>query len=181
MTQGASGLLIPYQVSPIWMPLLVKQLLPKSPLMALMDLLPKFLSHGNFFKTKLLDSTRSKHNGCRQETNHANSNRNNPLGNTYNNSTPLVKWTGKTMVMKKGMHFSPDDWKKVTKAQKSQIYAFKKDKKTTASDVLVLQHIAYFCQKGQFVHASNNLWYVLLHTRYTTNSASLNTVLNPHT
>jgi hypothetical protein len=38
-----------YQVSPIWMPLFVKPLLPNSPLMVLMDLLPHFLSHGPIF------------------------------------------------------------------------------------------------------------------------------------
>jgi hypothetical protein len=75
---------------------------------------------------KLLDSTRSKHNGRLQETNQANTHRN--RGNSTNNNTPsttpLTKWTGKTMVMKKGMHFRPEDWKKVTNAQKTQAYTF---------------------------------------------------------
>jgi hypothetical protein len=60
---------------------------------------------------KFVDSTRSKQNGLCQETYQANTNRNNLRGNTYHKSTPsttpLVKWTGKTMVMKKGMRFSP--------------------------------------------------------------------------
>jgi hypothetical protein len=90
---------------------------------------------------KLLDSTRSKQT---QETNQANSNcNNNNRGNNSGNSTtpstptPVVKWTGKNMVMKKGMHFSPEDWKKVTQAQKTQIYAFHKAKKTTAASTTV--------------------------------------------
>jgi hypothetical protein len=37
------------------------------------------------------------------------------------------------MVMTKGMHFSPEVWKKVTKAQKTEVYAFRKEKKTTAA------------------------------------------------
>jgi hypothetical protein len=93
---------------------------------------------------KLLDSTRSKQTQRRQETNQANSTRNNiTRGNNLVNSTtpstptPVVKWTGKNMVMKKGMHFSPEDWKKVTPAQKTQIYAFRKAKKTTAASITV--------------------------------------------
>jgi hypothetical protein len=86
---------------------------------------------------KLLDSTRSKENRRHQETNQTNINRNNPSGNNFKNSTPsttpLVKKTGKTIVMKKGMCFSPEDWKKVTKAQISEFYAFWKDKKITAA------------------------------------------------
>jgi hypothetical protein len=60
---------------------------------------------------KLLDSTRSKQNARRQETNQANTNRNH--GNNNNNNTPsttpFTKLTGKTMVMKKNMRFSSDD------------------------------------------------------------------------
>jgi hypothetical protein len=41
------------------------------------------------------------------------------------------------MVMKKGMHFSPKDWKKVTKAQKTQFYAFRKKKITTTASITV--------------------------------------------
>jgi hypothetical protein len=85
----------------------------------------------------LLDSTRSKQNGRHQETNQANTKRNNTCGNNSNNSThfttPLVKWTSKTMVVKKVVRFSPEDWKKVTKAQKSQVHAFWNEKKTTVA------------------------------------------------
>jgi hypothetical protein len=52
-------------------------------------------------------------------------------------TTPFIKCTGKTMVMKKGMCFSPNDWKKVTQAQKTQIYAFRKEKKTKAASTTV--------------------------------------------
>jgi len=89
---------------------------------------------------KILDSTRFKHNGRRQESNQANTNRNHG-NNSHNNKTPstspYTKWTGKTMVMKKGMGFSSEDWKKVTKAQKTQVYAFLKEKKTAAASTTV--------------------------------------------
>jgi hypothetical protein len=116
MTQGESGLLIPYQVSPKWFrPTITTKLTivgtngsPSSVSIPWTNFYSMVLSNA-----KLLDSTRSKHNGRHQETNQANANRNNPRGNTYNkitpSTTPLVKWTGKTMVMKLGMRFSPED------------------------------------------------------------------------
>jgi hypothetical protein len=41
------------------------------------------------------------------------------------------------MVMKKGMRYSPEVWKKITMAQKAQVYAFWKEKKTTADSTTV--------------------------------------------
>jgi hypothetical protein len=93
---------------------------------------------------KLLDSTRSRQTQRLHETNQANSNRNNKnRGNNSGNSTtpstptPVVKWTGKNMVMKKGMYFIPEDWKKVTATQKNQIFAFRKANKTSAASTTV--------------------------------------------
>jgi hypothetical protein len=41
------------------------------------------------------------------------------------------------MVIKKGMYYSPEDWQKNTKAQKVQIYALRKEKKTAATSTTV--------------------------------------------
>jgi hypothetical protein len=82
---------------------------------------------------KLLDSTRSKQLGRHQETNQAYSNRNTHRGNNNgsgtnsansisNTTTPKVKWTGKNMVMKKGMSFSTEDWAKCTPEQKKKMW-----------------------------------------------------------
>ena len=88
---------------------------------------------------KLLDSTRSKQTGRRQETNQANRN-NNSRGNNRNNRSgrnatqkPCIAYTGPNMVMEPGMRFSPTDWAKLTKAQKSKIFEFKKQKRAPAS------------------------------------------------
>jgi hypothetical protein len=64
---------------------------------------------------KLLDSTRSKQQGRRTETNHAQTNRNTNGGNntgsgTNHTTTSKVKWTAKNMFMKKSMSFSKEDW-----------------------------------------------------------------------
>jgi hypothetical protein len=80
---------------------------------------------------KLLDSTRSKQLGRLQETTEANTNRNNTRGNNNssgtnsanlnsNTTTTEVKWTVKTMVMKKAMSFSNEDRAKCTPEQKKK-------------------------------------------------------------
>jgi hypothetical protein len=87
---------------------------------------------------KLLDSTRSKQKGQRQETDQANrnnsrgSNRNNKSGRNAN-SKPCVAYTGPNMAMEPGMSFSPADWVKLTKTQKSKFLEFKKQKRAPAS------------------------------------------------
>jgi hypothetical protein len=75
---------------------------------------------------KLLDSTRSKQAGHRQETNQANRN-NSSRGNNQNirsrnaNQKPCVPYIGPNMVMEPGMRFSPTYWAKLTKAQKNKL------------------------------------------------------------
>jgi hypothetical protein len=78
--------------------------------------------------------------GIDQDTNPVNSNCNtNHSGNRKHSSTPtpVFQWTGKVIVMKKGMRNGTKDWTKVTKAQKNQIYAIRKEKKTTAASSTV--------------------------------------------
>jgi hypothetical protein len=88
---------------------------------------------------KLLDSTCSKQTGRRQETNQANRN-NTSRGNNRNNRSgcnanqkSCIAYTGPNMVMESGMRFSPADWAKLTKAQKSKLLEFKKQKRAPAS------------------------------------------------
>jgi hypothetical protein len=92
---------------------------------------------------KLLDSTRSKQTERRQEANQAirnntsrGINRNNRSGRNAN-SKPCIAYTGPNMVMEPGMRFSPADWVKLTKAQKSKLLEFKKQKRTPASTAIV--------------------------------------------
>jgi hypothetical protein len=96
------------------------------------------VSWDNFYNmvlpnAKLLDSTRSKQTGQRQESNQANRS-NTSRGNNRNNrsgrnatSKPCIAYTGPNMVMEPGMRFSPADWAKLTKAQKSKLLEFKKE------------------------------------------------------
>ena len=103
---------------------------------------PSPLYHGTISTIwfyRILDSTRSKQNGRRQEANQANRT-NNSRGNNRNNRSgrnatqkPCVAYTGPNMVMEPGMRFSPADWAKLTKAQKSKIFEFKKQKRAPAS------------------------------------------------
>jgi hypothetical protein len=107
----------------------------------------QWLSYCSIFITwffKFLDSTRSKQLERRQEANQANTNRSNHRGNDNSNgtnssttnsstSTPIVKWTGKNMVMKKGMRFSPEDWAKCIQEQKRKIWDLRKTKAKVSS------------------------------------------------
>jgi hypothetical protein len=81
---------------------------------------------------KLLVSTCSKKLGQQTETNQANTNINTHRGNNNgsgthsanlnsNTTTPKIKWTGKNIVMKKGMSFSTEDWTRCTPEQKKKI------------------------------------------------------------
>ena len=74
---------------------------------------------------KLLDSTREKQNGRRQEANRA------QRGNNSNNTPPkpYTKYTGPNMTMQAGMKFSNADWAKLTKAQKSKLRELKLQKR----------------------------------------------------
>ena len=58
--------------------------------------------------------------------------RNNRSGRNANQK-PCVAYTGPNMVMEPGMRFSPADWAKLTKAQRSKIFEFKKQKQAPAS------------------------------------------------
>jgi hypothetical protein len=98
----------------------------------------QIVQHMVLSNAKLLDSTRSKQTGQRQETNQANWN-NPSRGINRNNRSdrnanfkPCVAYTGPSMVMEPGMHFSPADWEKLTKAQKSKLLEFKKQKRAPA-------------------------------------------------
>jgi hypothetical protein len=92
---------------------------------------------------KLLDSTCSRQTGRRPETNQAN--RNNPSrGNNRDNRSghnanhkPFIAYTGPSMVMEPGMCFSPADWSKLTKSQKSKLLKFRKQKRAPASTTIV--------------------------------------------
>jgi hypothetical protein len=85
---------------------------------------------------KLIDSTRSKQTGRRQETNQANRNTRGNNSNCNNRSRNAnqktgVAYTSPSMVMEPGMHFSPDDWAKLTKPQKNKLLKFKKQKRNS--------------------------------------------------
>ena len=87
---------------------------------------------------KLLDSTRSKQSGRRQETNQTNrttTSRNNQSQRANRPSTNSQKsyttYTGPNMVMESGMFFSTNDWKKLSKAQKDKLSALKKQRINT--------------------------------------------------
>jgi hypothetical protein len=102
------------------------------------------ISWTNFYNmvpsnAKLLDSTCSKQLGRKTKTNQAQTNRNNNCGtnncsgtnsanSNSNTTTPKTKWTGKAMVMKKGMSFSNEDWAECTLEQKKKIWDFRKQK-----------------------------------------------------
>jgi hypothetical protein len=101
---------------------------------------------------KIVDTTCSKQLGRQQETKQANSNTNNYCGNnsssgTISNSstpTPIVKWTGKNMVMKKGMQYRPEDWANCTQEQKKQNFELRKNtakvSSTTVSVSITVVH-----------------------------------------
>lgn len=88
---------------------------------------------------KLLDSTRSKESGRKQETNQAqrgqqHKNKNGKNNKQTNSSTKtFTVYTGPNMVMQSGMRFSFADWAKLTKAQKDKLTELKKAKQTQAS------------------------------------------------
>jgi hypothetical protein len=105
---------------------------------------------------KLIDSTRSKQNGRRQETNQSNRN-NNTKNNSNNkdkdknlrttNSNPSSSttrqntvYTGPNMVMKKGMFFVKEDYAKLTKHQKDKLNEFKNTVCTTPSHTVSVQN-----------------------------------------
>jgi hypothetical protein len=102
---------------------------------------------------KLLASSRSKQLGQKTETKQAQTKRNNCRGNNNgsgtnsahsnsNTTTPRAKWTGKTMVMKKGMSFSHEDWAKCTPEQKKKIWEFCKQKATVTSTTVAVNTTA---------------------------------------
>jgi hypothetical protein len=59
------------------------------------------------------------------------------------------------MVMKKGKQFTPEDCKKVTKAQKTQVYAFQKEKKTTAASTTITVRSTEFQSKPTPIPTTN--------------------------
>jgi hypothetical protein len=87
---------------------------------------------------KLLDSTRSKQTGRRQETNQANQNTHGNNDNNFNscsrnaNQKPCVSYTSPNTVMEPGMGFSPADWAKLPKAQKNKLIKLKEQKHYSA-------------------------------------------------
>jgi hypothetical protein len=52
-------------------------------------------------------------------------------------------WTGKNMVMKKGMQFSPEDWAKCTQEQKKKIWELRKTKAKVSSTTVTVNSTAF--------------------------------------